>query len=330
MTTPASPSPSAKTCTRCGTDCNGKPRSKDLQGRYTCQPCVDKLQVQQATPKPSPNPAPKPTTRPAPSGPAPAVAGDAEPDGFDVFDLAPSANEPKVAPCPNCGRPVNENAAVCVSCGYSKAHGRILTESDVPKSADPPRGVRQQCKKCGYDLRGLKVPKCPECGTVNTRPTRRERDKETSVEVARETYRKPLAYLVIGLIGMFLIRALEQGGGASHVVGYAIGYAIQVPIGLAVYWVCCLIWIGFDAPVHLTILRLAGIYALVDLIGTVIGFVPILGGVIGWTIALFFYVGLLMDLLEMDLQDTIIVGLLTYLVKAIVQTFIVLKLLGVI
>jgi len=322
MTTPASPAPSAKTCTRCGTDCNGKPRTKDLQGRYICQPCVDKQQAMQA--------APKPEASGEQARASTAIADRAEPEGFNVFDLAPSANAAKVAPCPNCGLPVNEKAAVCVSCGYSKAHGRTLKESDVPKSADPPRGVRQQCKKCGYDLRGLKSAKCPECGTLNNRPTRRERDKETSVEVARETYRKPLIYLAIGLIGMFLIRGLEQGGGPSHVLGYALGYAIQLPIGLAVYWVCCLIWIGFDAPVHLTVLRLAGIYALVDLIGTVLGVVPILGGVIGWMLALFFYVGLLMDLLEMDLQDTIIVGLLTYLVKAMVQTFILLKLLGLI
>ena len=311
MTTPASPAPQPKTCNRCGADCNGKPRVKDQQGRYTCQPCVDKLHAQKAVAKPS---------QPGPAQKATAVADRAEPDGFDVFDIAQDPAAPKVSPCPNCGKPVNEQAAVCVGCGYSKQLGRVLKPSDTPKSEDMPRGKRITCKNCNYDLRGLKTAKCPECGTINTNPTRRERDKENSAATAREAYLKPLIYFVVGFLGVCLIQALQNG--PSAVLFYGVSYAIQVPIGLAVFWVCCLVWIGFDAPIHLTALRLAGIYALVDFAGSILGFIPIMGGAIGWIVSLFIYVGLLMDMLEMDLQDTVIVALLTSLVKTVIAIFV--------
>lgn len=315
MTTPAPAAPNApqaKTCVRCGTDCNGKPRVKDQQGRYTCQPCVDKLHAQRAASKPSQGGG-------APHGAA--VAEPSEPEGFDVFDIAPDPAAPKVAPCPNCGKPVNEQAAVCVGCGYSKQLGRVLKPSDTPRTEDLPRGKRIECKKCGYDLRGLKTAKCPECGTINTNPSRRDRDRENSAAAAREAYLKPLIYFVVGFLGVCLIQLTQFGPGA--VVLYGIGYAIQVPIGVAVFWVCCLVWIGFDAPIHLTALRLAGIYALVDLAGSILGFIPIMGGAIGWIVSLFIYVGLLMDMLEMDLQDTVIVALLTSLVKTVIAIFVI-------
>lgn len=325
MTTPSTPSPNApppKLCTRCGTDCAGKPRMKDQRGRYTCQACVDQLMAKKAS-------AGRGQSAEGASEKATAVAP-SEPDGFDVFDLAPDPKESKTAPCPNCGKPVSAQAAVCVACGFSKQLGRLLRPSDTPKSDDLPRGKRIQCKKCDYDLRGLKTARCPECGTINTNPTRRERDKANSAEIARETYLKPLMYLAVGLLGMCLIHAFRFGGGPDAVVAYGLGYAIQLVIGLIVYLSCCAIWIGFDAPMHLTVLRIAGIYALVDLIGTVLSFIPIMGGIIGWIVGLLIYIGLLMDLLELDIQDTVIVALLTSVVRRIVFTVIVLKLYGLI
>lgn len=310
MTTPASSvpnTPSGKTCIRCGTDCSGKPRVKDLHGRYTCQSCVDTLKAREGGKAAAPAAAPT-TARPD------------EPEGFDIFDLAPDPQAPKAGPCPNCGRPVNEQAAVCVACGYSKAHGRVLSESDIPKAADPPRGRRQTCKKCGYDIRGLKTAQCPECGTVNTRPSRRERDREDSARVARDSYLQPALMLLIGGIistALYAAFATHRGGDpAAGAISYLISLAITVPIGVLVFWFCCLIWIGFDAPIHLTALRLAGIYAVTDVVRGLFLFVPLPwwaeGGVIG-----FIYIGLLQQFLEMDFEDALIVGLITFIVKVV-------------
>ncbi len=307
MSTSPLPAP-AKVCVRCGTDCAGKPRVKDQHGRYTCQPCVNQLKAArpaQAAATPSLH-APEPTTP--------------EPEGFDVFDLAPEPSSPKTSPCGNCGRPVSEQAVVCVGCGFSKQLGRVLTPDDAPKSEDLPRGKRIQCKKCGYDLRGLKTAKCPECGTMNAVPSRRERDREDSAKVARDAYLQPALMFIIGaLISTITYAAYVShmgGNPAVGAMGYLVYLGVSVPIGVIVYWTCCLVWIGFDAPIHLIALRLAGIYAVTDVGYGLFAFVPLPwwaeNGVVG-----FIYIGLLQHFLDMDLEDAVIVGLLTFIVKAV-------------
>ncbi|MBX3404975.1 MAG: hypothetical protein KF699_16305 [Phycisphaeraceae bacterium] len=305
--------PPAKACTRCGQDCAGKPRVKDQHGRYTCQACLDRIKAERA----------------APAGPEPPPSAP-EPEGFDVFALEPSADDTRTSPCRNCGRPLPESAALCVSCGFNRKLGRVMRDNDVAAALTPPPptaqplGRRIKCGQCGYDLRGITGMKCPECGASALAPTRREKDKENSVAVAREAYIKPLIYFAVGFGVVSLIQLFSNS--PMHAVAYAIGYAIQVPIGVAVFWVCCLVWIGFDAPIHLTALRLAGIYALVDLADVIFKFVPI--PLVGWVLPLFIYIGLLMDLLEMDLQDTVIVALITFMVKAVITIFVVARIYG--
>ncbi len=61
----------------------------------------------------------------------------------------------------------------------------------------------------------------------------------------------------------------------------------------------------------LNLARLAGLYALLDLIGYVLGFIPL----IGWLITLIFYIGFFSDLFETDWQDAFLVIFLTGAVK---------------
>ena len=51
MTTPPSSRQPAqgKICIRCGLDCSNRPRTKDLQGRYTCRDCYDAMQDRKST-----------------------------------------------------------------------------------------------------------------------------------------------------------------------------------------------------------------------------------------------------------------------------------------
>ncbi len=307
--------PPAKVCTRCGQDCAGKPRVRDQQGRYLCKACVERVKAEHAM---AASPAPQ-LAQPAP----PAAAS--EPEGFDAFALEPSSDEPKAAPCRNCGAPLAEGAVLCVACGFNRKLGRTAREGDEAAALPPPspaaaqRGRRIRCGRCGYDLRGITGANCPECGASALAPTRRERDAENSAAVAREAYIKPLVYFAVGFGVVSAIELFK--GGPTDVLLYAIGYAIQVPIGVAVFWLCCLAWIGFDAPVHLTALRLAGVYALVDLASAIFESVTI--PLVGWLVPLFVYIGLLMELLEMDMQDAVLVAIATFVVKIAIAVFVI-------
>lgn len=250
----------------------------------------------------------------------------AEPEQLDILNFIPLEPGPSEPGCPNCGAAMSPQAVVCIGCGYSRALGRVATSSDV--SAKPGgrarKGRGRRCRKCGYSMAGLKSAQCPECGVVNTPPSTEEREKDEARSVRRNAYLKPLVYFAVGF-GIVSV-VLGANGGVDAVLAYALGYVVQVPIGVCVFIACCYLWIGFDAPVHLTALRLAGIYALVDLAHVIFGFIPI--PVVGWLVPLIIYIGLLMDLLEMDMQDAIIVGLLTYIVKVALAIFIIAELVG--
>lgn len=119
--------PSAKVCIICKQDCSKRPRTKDLQGRYTCKSCLEK---QAASPKPKP--APKPA-------PAPVTAAD---ENFDVMagliDQSPMANAPA---CDGCGMPMTPGAVVCLACGYNGKTGKRTAVSAARAPREPSKAA---------------------------------------------------------------------------------------------------------------------------------------------------------------------------------------------
>lgn len=260
---------------------------------------------------------------PGEPAPAPPVASPEQPDVLNFIPLEPGPSE---SGCPNCGAPMSREAVICISCGYSRALGRVARSSDVsaPPEGRARKGRGRRCRKCGYSMKGLKSAQCPECGLINAPPSREEQEKDEAKSVRRNAYLRPLLYFAVGF-GIVSV-VVGGSGGVDAVLAYALTYAVQVPIGVGVFLACCYLWIGFDAPIHLTALRLAGIYALVDLADIIFAFIPI--PVLGWLIPLTIYIGLLMELLEMDLQDAVIVGLLTFIVKVVIGAFVIAHLVG--
>lgn len=281
----------AKICVRCGEDCSDRPRVKDALGHYYCQPCAERVRAERNAPTPAAAPVPRPDDGPIP------LADDAPPA---TADAAPRE-------CVGCGLILSRDAVICTRCGLN-------TRTGLRAGADGPTGAGRACVKCGYDLAGLKSPRCPECGTLNSpRARRRARDDRDARAVERTEYTKPLIMFAAGLAISSAITA-GVGDGVQAILWYLIGYALYVPAGTGAFFVCCLLWIGFDAPMHLTALRLAAVYAVTDAVAGVMGFVPL--PIIPMLVVLFTYIGLLMDLLDLDVQDAVIVAVATSLIQA--------------
>lgn len=279
----------AKVCILCGADCSKRPRVKDAQGRYSCKECLDRHT--QAAPPP---------------------ADDLIPGDLLAIEAsaAPAAG---LQVCPNCQSSMPHGAPICIQCGFDSRKNAIINTNQSVERARP--GGRGKCPECGYSLKGLKHNKCPECGTLVLRQTERDKARYDSDRIARMTYIKPLLQFGIGaLIISFYFLFHNDGEGLAK---YFLSYAIQVPIGVAGFFLCCMLWMGFDAPMHITALRLAGVYALVDM--TIVLLLVVLPIQFVGIIALVVYVGLLAESLELDLQDAIIVGLVTFLIRFMVR-----------
>lgn len=280
----ASAESSSKRCIYCGQDCSNKPRLKDRMGRYSCRECVDRKQA------------------PIPMD-----------DGLPV-DLAgmESAATPAggLQLCPGCQSSMPHGSSVCVQCGFDTRKGAAITTA---QGVDKIRsGGKGKCPECGYSLKGLRENRCPECGTIIARMTERERAREDSARIARMAYVKPLIQLAVGIAAMALLLLGRERG--DEMVYFATLYGSRLAAVLLVHVTCCVIWIGFDAPIRLIVLRMAGVLALVDMLALfLLTFAPI--PLVINVIALLVLMALLADSFEIELVDAVIVGLIAYLAR---------------
>ena len=212
--------------------------------------------------------------------------------------------------CPSCTRPVPEDAHLCTHCGYDMRRG-VRVKSKVDGVATP---AGPACANCGYELTGLSTGVCPECGTKFSvsRLLRKFDYDEDSRRATREAYRTPIIMAAVAVPLAAALTAVHTGD-ALDALAYLIGFAIEVPVGVGAFWLCCVLMLGFDAPMRLTAVRLAGIYAVVDAVHAGLALTPV--PLIPWLAAMVIYIGLLMSLLELDVQDAIVVALVTFIVK---------------
>lgn len=61
--------------------------------------------------------------------------------------------------CPNCGEQLDATFDLCWSCGTQR-DGAVSDDFDKAVEVAP----ITHCRQCGYPLRGLISPRCPECG----------------------------------------------------------------------------------------------------------------------------------------------------------------------
>ncbi len=96
-------------------------------------------------------------------------------------------------------------------------------------------------------------------------------------------------------------------------------YVVTLPIGLGIFYLCCLLWIGFDAPLVLNAAALLGTYAIADLVGVVVE--PL--SYFGWVIWIVTYISVLSQLLDIELVDAIYVALITGFAKFVLALILV-------
>ena len=293
-----------KPCVLCGAECDGRPRVKDRTGRYYCKACHDtELERRESsrTPPVEPEQAEPEATPP-------------EEDDAGIIPLADevpyaAAGTGGAGSCPACGRIMGKSAVICVGCGYNAREGVRSSTLVSSKGESGRRTV--PCPSCGYDLSGLRSQKCPECGERITLQTVRDKNERYAAEMHRREYIKPAAWLGVGVVGVAISLLIQ--GEPLGVVLYGAGLFLEIVIGYAVFW-CCQKWlIGDEAPFLLSILRLAGIYALTDLVGELAGLLPII--IVPSLITFVAYMALLMDAFDLEFSDAWLLAILTGVTK---------------
>lgn len=286
----------AKVCTICRIDCSNQARVKDSPGRYICQVCVESAKARSSSTSDAPKDTPSHVD-----------------EGLTTLALDLENPKPKTKPCRGCGCTLTATALVCSSCGYDFTTGKAAS---LAKQGGP------TCIKCGYNLVGVRSLRCPECGAFNTDASRKSelnrRDRSSNI---RAEYTKPLYMLVGGLVVATAASSLSGQSPVESILNLSLGFAISAAIGTIVFFFACLAWIGFDAPFHLTALRMLGIAAVCEAVWRITVQIPI--PFLASASLLITYIGLLQSMLDLDLQDAVIFALLNWIVKIFVVAAIV-------
>ncbi len=278
-----------KTCIYCGEDCSTRPRVRDQQGRYACQACVKAASLQWES-----------------QG---ALSDEVNPEIL----LAP---EPELPPevvrvdCPICLREIRPPETRCERCNYDSKVG-LTPETLLGQRELGPEALI--CAKCKYDLRGLRQMRCPECGeAIRPRAKKGKKAGRFKDDATREAYRVPL--LMIGIAGGIYVLWAGSLGGSLAVPAVLLYLAFQVITGMIVFFLCSLFAFGFDAPWHLTFLRLTGIYCVVNLASLAISEV-VGGSIILNVVVLLVFIQMLMSFLELDLVQAIGLGFALFIFR---------------
>lgn len=311
-----------KQCHRCGVDVSTSRRFKDVKGRYLCEPCNDAVQAAVAAQQVSQmgeqagsgHGSESFGSRVASSGPElidvprdEAVTAPDEGYGIVQDESVHTAGDATARTCPSCARSLAADAIVCVNCGFNTKEG--VTVKAPPKKKEKKPASIPKCRHCGYDIRGLNTLTCPECGGKISL-SRRDHDADDSRAVMRKAYLRPIIMTAVGIGAM---SAIYVGMGQPlAIVAHLIGLAVFTTFGTVAFFVCCLLWIGFDAPMHLSALRLLGIFSLLVPLSVLYGILP---GFVSIILLLATAVAMLAKELELDLPDAVFLGLAMGLIQ---------------
>ncbi|MBM4108650.1 MAG: hypothetical protein FJ255_07530 [Phycisphaerae bacterium] len=182
------------------------------------------------------------------------------------------------------------------------------------------------CPSCGYDLRGLKKARCPECGMLLTRgEVRRVREEQDSRRVARRAYLRPA--VIAGACMLPLAVLLGFSAGVDGLLAVAAGVGGGTLAAGVIYVFCGLVFLGFDPPLRLVAVQLAAVVS-----GTLLTLVLLVGGLalvggmpttlLRFGVPALVCVVLVHSELDLELQDAGILGIPTALAVLVVWTIV--------
>lgn len=174
----------------------------------------------------------------------------------------------------------------------------------------------EKCPSCGHDMTNVPGSRCPRCGKLGRPKSAQARIAAANDQgYARERRARNIRTAIYYAAGLVTIGAVRLAQGAPELLWIDGRYLlIGGPIAMAVYVLCCLLFIGFDQPTWLNLLRLGAVHVMIDAIIAVIVSLPMSGCmtlIIAPAVAIVAYVMLLKRELDLEQLDAGLVAILS-------------------
>jgi hypothetical protein len=151
---------------------------------------------------------------------------------------------------------------VCGECCFDARVG-LTAQTRIGGRAVGAAGLT--CRTCGYDLRGIRDMRCPECAA----PVIGRRTRYGGEAIPRRAFVTPCIIGGAGIIVASIAHALR--GGVSDLGVYLAGAILTFPAGIGVYALGCALFVEFTVPMPLAAARLAGAFGIADALAALIG-----------------------------------------------------------
>ena len=113
--------------------------------------------------------------------------------------------------------------------------------------------------------------------------------------------------------GGIVVGSLLLSSGVGSALLYVLVISVELIFGVAGLWAASAIWLGGMGSLGLGILRLAGIYAMTDMIALLLDELAF----VGLLIQLVCYVAMLAWLFDLDPAESIFLAILTFVLKIV-------------
>jgi hypothetical protein len=208
-------------------------------------------------------------------------------------------------PCPACGRLIPPDSRRCIHCGEHRSGAAPAPDADAPP---------KPCAFCNYDLRGIAGSNCPECGKLQPKHSRRARDELLARDATRHDIKRCSIYIAAAVLLITSLAFFGNGGDLLSVAWTLLYFGAASATAILVYLGCGLIWLGLDGGLGLLSLRVVAAVSVAYLMSFLSGLLMYLFACLGYfsmVLPLVAYAAMLWEMCDLDLQDGILVALLT-------------------
>jgi hypothetical protein len=141
----------------------------------------------------------------------------------------------------------------------------------------------------------------------------RQAEQQDAEAIARMEYIKPLALVAAGVpIGMFL--ATRGAAGAEAAVGWLVFLGLSIVLSMIALFIAARLFLGGGGPLGLEILRIAGAATVADAV-----YLLLAGGLFASVVSVvgasFVFVGLVVWLFDMDLEDAALLAIIIWVLR---------------
>ncbi|MFM9958983.1 MAG: hypothetical protein ACKVZJ_13005 [Phycisphaerales bacterium] len=189
------------------------------------------------------------------------------------------------------------------------ARSTALYDAPVVKPPEPDT-LRKTCPDCGGNILAIASTHCPHCNVNIISAIRRHESNAGNAAYHVDTARRALVPMLIAYAVLLLVLLLMGDPASESSIGdlqwFGLRQAFFVPIAVALYWVLCAAWLGFDQPFHVSIMGIMTAVAVSDTVGFFMWWLPVMFAY-QFVVALAL-TAVIRKTLELEYQEALIVG----------------------